>query len=87
MIRHPSAQKRLRQTLRITARRKPVRTATRNAMKAVRAAIAAGDKKAATAALSSCVERIDKAVQKGLWHRNAGSRYVSRLSAAVAAMK
>ena len=87
MIRHPSAQKRLRQTQRITARRKPVRTATRNAMKAVRAAIAAGDKKAATTALSSCVERIDKAVQKGLWHRNAGSRYVSRLSAAVAAMK
>ena len=87
MIRHPSALKRLRQTLRITARRKPVRTATRNAMKAVRAAIAAGDKKAAATALLACVERIDKAVQKGLWHRNAGSRYVSRLSSAVQAMK
>ena len=83
MIRHPSAIKRLRQTRRITARKKPVRTATRGAMKAVRAAIAAGDKKAAAAALSACVKRIDKAVQKGLWHRNAGSRYVSRLTAAV----
>lgn len=87
MIRHPSAQKRLRQTLRITARHKPIRTATRNSMKAVRAAIAAGDKKAATTALSTCVQRIDKAVQKGLWHRNAGSRYVSRLTAAVHAMQ
>lgn len=87
MIRHPSAQKRLRQTLRITARHKPIRTATRNAMKAVRSAIAAGDKKAASTALSTCVQRIDKAVQKGLWHRNAGSRYVSRLTAAVHAMK
>ena len=87
MIRHPSAQKRLRQTLRITARHKPIRTATRNAMKTVRAAIVAGDKKAATAALTTCVKRIDKAVQKGLWHRNAGSRYVSRLSAQVHALK
>lgn len=87
MIRHPSALKRLRQTRRITARKRPVRTATRSAMKAVRTAIAAGDKKAASTALSACVKRIDKAVQKGLWHRNAGSRYVSRLTAAVHAMK
>ena len=87
MIRHPSAQKRLRQTRRITARHKPVRTATRTAIKAVRAAIVAGNKKAATKALFDAVKRIDKAVQKGLWHRNAGSRYVSRLSAQVHALK
>jgi small subunit ribosomal protein S20 len=56
-------------------------------MKRVRTAVAAGDKSKAEAALKDCIKRVDQAVSKGLWHRKAGSRYVSRLSAQVHAMK
>jgi small subunit ribosomal protein S20 len=84
---HPSAAKRARQTLKITERNKHFRTMTRTYMKRVRAAITSGDKSQAEEALKECVRRVDKAVSKGLWHRNAGSRYISRLSAQVHALK
>jgi small subunit ribosomal protein S20 len=84
---HVSAAKRARQTVKITARNKHVRSTTRSLMKRVRAAVAEGDKKAATSVLAQAVRQIDKAVGKGLWHRNAGARYVSRLSSQVAAIK
>jgi len=84
---HVSARKRARQTLKITARNKHLRSTTRTFVKRVRIAIAAGDKNDAQVALQACIKRLDQAVAKGLWHRNAGSRYVSRLSAQVAAMQ
>jgi small subunit ribosomal protein S20 len=84
---HVSAAKRARQTLKITERNKHFRTTTRTHMKRVRAAISAGDRATAQAALKECIKRVDQAVSKGLWHRKAGSRYVSRLSAAVHGMK
>lgn len=87
MANHVSAAKRARQTIKITARHKHVRTTTRTLMKRVRAAVAEGDKKAASAVLAQAVRQIDKAVGKGLWHRNAGARYVSRLSSQVSALK
>ena len=87
MANHVSAAKRARQTIKITERNKHFRTTTRTHMKRVRAAIAAGDKPAAATALKACIKLVDQAVTKGLWHRKAGSRYVSRLSAAVDAMK
>jgi small subunit ribosomal protein S20 len=83
---HVSAQKRARQTLKITARNKHLRSTARTFVKRVRQAIVEGDKSKAQEALQICVKRLDQAVAKGLWHRNAGSRYVSRLSAQVAAM-
>jgi small subunit ribosomal protein S20 len=84
---HVSAAKRARQTLKITERHRHVRATTRTFMKRVRVAIAAGDKTKAQEALKNCVKRIDQAVSKGLWHRKAGSRYISRLSSQVAALK
>lgn len=84
MANHASARKRARQTLRITERNKHYRTTTRTHLKRVRTAIAEGDKAAAEAALKQCVQQVDKAVAKGLWHRNAGSRYISRLTSQVA---
>jgi small subunit ribosomal protein S20 len=84
---HVSAAKRARQTIKITERNKHVRTMTRTQMKRVRAAVAAGDKAGAEEALKVCIKRVDQAVSKGLWHPKAGSRYVSRLSAAVHGMK
>ena len=81
-----SAKKRVRQTEKRTARNKHVRTTVRSFLKKVREAIAKGDKKTATAALADAVKRIDQAVVKGVYHKNAGSRYVARLSAQVAAV-
>jgi small subunit ribosomal protein S20 len=83
---HASARKRARQTIRITERNRHFRTATRSNVKRVRAAIANGDKAAATAALAQAVRSIDKAVAKGLWHRKAGSRYIARLTSQVHAL-
>ncbi len=81
-----SAKKRVRQTEKRTARNKHVRTTVRTVLKKVRDAVAKGDKKAATEALAAAVKRVDQAVSKGVYHKNAGSRYVSRLTAQVAAL-
>jgi small subunit ribosomal protein S20 len=83
---HVSSEKRARQTIKITERNKHFRTMTRTFMKRVRAAVAAGDKSKAEAALKLAIKRIDQAVSKGLWHRKAGSRYISRLSQSVNGM-
>ncbi|MCS6857026.1 MAG: 30S ribosomal protein S20 [Sandaracinaceae bacterium] len=82
----PSAEKRVRQTKRRTARNKHIRSTARGAIKKVRAAIAAGDLALARQALVVAMRRIDKAVSKGVFHRKTGSRYISRLSAQVHAL-
>lgn len=79
-----SAKKRIRQTEKRTARNRHIRTTVRTTMKKVREAIRGGDKKAAKGALATAVRQIDMAVSKGVYHRNTGSRYVSRLTEAVA---
>jgi small subunit ribosomal protein S20 len=84
---HVSAAKRARQTVKITARNKHVRSSTRSLMKRVRAAVASGDKTVASSALKAAVKQIDKAVGKGLWHKNAGARYISRLTSSVNGLK
>jgi len=81
---HASAKKRIRQTLKRTARNRHIRTTLRTYVKRVRAAIAAADKPAAEEALKAAVKKIDGAVSKGVYHRKTGSRYISRLSRQVA---
>lgn len=81
-----SAKKRIRQTERRTARNKHVRSTVRTFVKRVRDALAAGNKKDATTALADAVKRIDQAVSKGVYPKQTGSRYVSRLAAQVAAL-
>lgn len=87
MANHVSAAKRARQTVKITARNKHVRSTTRSLMKRVRAAVASGNKTDADSVLKAAVKQIDKAVGKGLWHKNAGARYISRLTSSVNALK
>lgn len=82
-----SAKKRIRQTERRTARNKHVRSTVRGSMKRVREALAKGEATAAATALADAIQKIDAAVSKGVYHKNAGSRYVSRLSSQVAALK
>jgi small subunit ribosomal protein S20 len=56
-------------------------------VKKVREAIAAADKSASGPALADAIKKIDAAVSKGVIHKNAGARYVSRLSAQVHAVQ
>ena len=49
-------------------------------MKKVEAAVAAGDKEAAQAALAAATSEIGKAETKGVYHKNNASRKVARLA-------
>jgi small subunit ribosomal protein S20 len=53
-------------------------------MKRVRAAIQTGNKSTAEETLKVAISQIDRAVTKGVFHRNTGARYISRLSSQVA---
>lgn len=86
MANHPSANKRIRQTERRTARNKQVRTACRTFIKRTRRAIHAGNADDAQKFLAEARRRIDKAVSKGVFHRRTGSRTISRLSRQVHAL-
>lgn len=86
MANHESAKKRNRQTIKRTSRNRHIRTTVRSVVKKVRVAIAAKDKKAATAALEAAIKGIDGAVIKGVFHRKTGSRYISRLTQQVHAL-
>ena len=55
----------------------------RTAIKAVKKAVASGDKAAAAAALNASAGKIDRTAAKGVIHRNAAARHKSRLAQAV----
>ena len=78
-----SAKKRILVTETRAARNKSIRSEVKTAIKKVEAAVAAGDKAAAQAALLAATSEIDKATTKGVYHKNTASRKVSRLSKAV----
>lgn len=81
-----SAKKRILVNETKAARNKSIRSKVKTAMKKVDAAVAAGDKAAAQAALLAATSEIDKAASKGVYHKNNASRKVSRLAKAVNAM-
>jgi small subunit ribosomal protein S20 len=81
-----SARKRARQAVKRHTRNVSLHTAARSALKEVRKAIAAGDKKAAVAALVRSQSVIDRVAAKGIVHRNAAARQKSRLAHAIKAM-
>jgi len=83
MANHPSAEKRNRQRITRTNRNRGIRSAVRTHVKAVRAAVKAGQKADAQKALAAAISALDKAALKGVVHRKAASRSISRLSAAV----
>lgn len=78
-----SAKKRILVSRKKAARNQSIRSAVKTSMKKVEAAVAAGDKEAAQAALLNATSTIDKAESKGVYHKNNASRKVSRLSKAV----
>jgi small subunit ribosomal protein S20 len=86
MANHKSAEKRIRQTERRNEVNRRNRARLRTQVKALRAAIEAGDQQQAKAALNEAVSLIDKSIQKGVLHRNAAARYKSRLTVRVSQM-
>lgn len=86
MANHASAKKRIRQTFKRTERSKHIRSTVRGLVKQVRVAVAEGDKATAAESLKHAVRRIDMAVNKGIFHRKTGSRYISRLTTQVNAL-
>ena len=87
MANHLSAQKRARQTERRTTRNRANTSTLRTQLRELREIIAKGDKAAAQQTYRKTVSALDKAIQKGTLHDNTASRYKSRLSARVAAIK
>ncbi len=78
-----SAKKRIEVTAIRTARNKAIKSKVKTSVKKVEAAIAAGDKAAATTALQNATTEILKAQSKGVYHKNNAARKVSRLAVAV----
>ena len=85
--RHASAVKAHRQTIKRTEHNRELRSKLRTGLKNIRAAIDAGDVTKAKAALSATFSLIDKMASKGVIHRNAASRYKSRLTTRIAAAR
>jgi small subunit ribosomal protein S20 len=81
-----SARKAARQTVRRTAVNKSRRSEMRTFVRKVEEAIASKDPKAAAAALKEAEPRLARAAQKGIVHKNAASRKISRLAKRVNAL-
>ena len=86
MASHKSAEKRARQTKRRTVVNGARRSLVRGSIKKVEEAIAAGDKKAAAAALRAAQPEIQRGAASHVIARNAAARRVSRLNARIKAM-
>ena len=64
-------------------RNKAIKSKVKTYIKKVDAAVAAGDKAAAEAALPVAIAEISKAASKGIFHKNTAARKVSRITKAV----
>jgi small subunit ribosomal protein S20 len=82
MPNHKSAEKRVRQNEKRRAINRSNRSRFRTQIKKLRAALATGGADLQPL-LAETVSTIDKAVQKGIIHKNAAARYKSRLTARV----
>jgi small subunit ribosomal protein S20 len=86
MANHLSALKRARQTEKRTATNRINTSRLRGVLREMREALGKGDKAGAETAYRATVSALDKAIQKGVLHKNTGARYKSRLSARVRAI-
>jgi small subunit ribosomal protein S20 len=80
---HKSAEKRARQADKRRARNRGITSSLRTRVKAVREAIASGDKTAAATLLHDAETALRKAASKGVLKKETASRQVSRLAKAV----
>ena len=82
-----SARKRAKQALERRVHNVSLRTEVRTAIKNAKKALAAGNKEEAAKALRESQRVIDRVVAKGVLHRNAGDRHKSRLAHALKGLK
>jgi small subunit ribosomal protein S20 len=82
---HASALKAHRQSLKNREHNRQFRARLRGALKSIRAAIDGNDLTGAKKALRETTSLIDRMASKGVIHKNAASRYKSRLSGRLAA--
>lgn len=78
--------KRIGTNLKAQERNKAVRSEVRTAIRAVREAAAAGDKALAAEALKVATKKLDKAVSKGVFHKNAAANKKSAIARKVSAL-
>jgi small subunit ribosomal protein S20 len=86
MANHKSAEKRVRQNAKRNEINRSNRSKLRTSIKKLRTAVAGSDKSASTELLYPTVSLIDKAVNKGIIHKNTAARYKSRLTKHVNAL-
>lgn len=80
MANHKSAEKRVRQNAKRNEINRSNRSKLRSSIKKLRTALSGQDKAASTELLFPTVSLIDKAVNKGIIHRNTAARHKSRLT-------
>ena len=78
-----SAKKRILVDRRNAERNKAIKSKVKTAIKGVDAAIAAGDKDAASKDLTTAISEINRAASKGVFHKKTASRKISRITVAV----
>ena len=78
--------KRIGTNAKATERNKAVKSEVKTAIRAVREAATAGDKAVATEALRTAGKKIDKAVSKGVLHKNQAANRKSAIAKKVAAL-
>ncbi len=84
MPNHKSAEKRVRQSEKRRDVNRSNRSNLRTQIKKLRSALTASDKNLSQELLNPTVSSIDKAVNKGILHKNTAARYKSRLTTHVA---
>jgi len=87
MANSPQARKRARQNARRHEINKARRSRIRTFLRKVEEAIASGDPDAARTALGQAQPELMRGVTKGVLHKNAAARKMSRLSSRVKAMQ
>jgi len=80
MANHKSAEKRVRQNAARNEINRSSRSKLRTQIKKLRVAVGSSDKQASVDILGPTISLIDKAVNKGIIHRNTAARHKSRLT-------
>jgi small subunit ribosomal protein S20 len=87
MANHFSALKRVRQTRRRTARNRISKGVLRAGLREIREVLAAGNPNQIQLQMPAAFSRLDKAIHKGVLHRNTAARLKSRLMARLHALE
>jgi small subunit ribosomal protein S20 len=87
MANHFSALKRARQTERRTQRNRSNTSRLRSVLREMRQSLSRGDKAVAEQVFRRTVSALDKAIQKGVLHKNTAARYKSRIGTRLNGLK